>query len=293
MGSIRKISREIRIRGDWLIILVVVAVIAAGYVEKYLLVLLSITLHECMHAVIACFFGGRVAVIRFLPVGLNVDIEEAPLRQRERIWIYIAGPAANLALFMICSLVYMLWFPLSYTLLFVAYTNLYLAVFNLLPAVPLDGGRILRELLAHRVGFYHASRIQRCTSVLIAAAVIAAGILQWMGSLYNFSLLVIGFFVLFTLKTDRMEAAWMNVRNVVYRKERLLRKGIYPSRDLVVLQTIKLAEVVKYMDYDRFHIIHVLDESLQILATFTEQQVLDALLVYPPDVCFEEMLKRE
>ena len=59
----------------------------------------------------------------------------------------------------------------------------------------------------------------------------------------------------------------MNVKNVVYRHSRLMRKGIYAARDIVVLKSVHLSEVLKHMDFDRFHIVYVLDDELKIADT--------------------------
>ncbi len=84
----------------------------------------------------------------------------------------------------------------------------------------------------------------------------------------------------------------MNVKSIIYRRSRLVRKGVYQARDLVVLKNVMLSEIIKNMDFDRFHIIHVLDDDLKLVKTFTEQEIIDALFENTTDITFDELIKK-
>jgi stage IV sporulation protein FB len=93
------------------------------------------------------------------------------------------------------------------------------------------------------------------------------------------------------LKYEDVEAALMNMRDIVYRRSRLIQKGIYQARDLVVIKSVRLGEVIKYLDYDRFHIIYVLDENLGLTGVYTEQEILDGMIKYNSEFTFEEFIR--
>lgn len=82
----------------------------------------------------------------------------------------------------------------------------------------------------------------------------------------------------------------MNIKNLIYKRSRFLRKGIYPGRELVVLNSAKLSEILKNMDFDRFHIIYVLDKELKFVKLFTEQDIIESLLKYNSDITFDELI---
>ena len=83
----------------------------------------------------------------------------------------------------------------------------------------------------------------------------------------------------------------MNIKNIVYRRSRLVTKGIYPAREIVVMKNVKLSEVIKVMDYANiFHIVNVLDEQLRVIKIMTEQEILDALMINSVDTTFERLL---
>ncbi len=120
-----------------------------------------VLLHELGHSLAARKFGIPVAEIVLYPIGGVARIGKMP-RPREEFWITVAGPAVNLAIAAV------LWLSLSARQLLpglsdagaagpdlwqrLLVANIALFVFNMLPAFPMDGGRILRSLLAMRVG---------------------------------------------------------------------------------------------------------------------------------------------
>lgn len=66
----------------------------------------------------------------------------------------------------------------------------------------------------------------------------------------------------------------MNFETLVNRRQRILRKKIYPALEFVVLADCTLGEVIRRLDYDRFHIIYILNENLDIMGKITEQELI-------------------
>lgn len=84
----------------------------------------------------------------------------------------------------------------------------------------------------------------------------------------------------------------MNIKYLVYKRSRFLKKGVYPGRELVVIQNMRLGDIIKNMDFDRFHIIYVLDEDMKLVRVFTEQEIIDNLSKYDSEMSFEELIKQ-
>lgn len=261
-----------------------------GQFEKYLIVFLSILLHELGHMTIALALKGRVFSIRVLPIGLNAVMDLNIMNKRSRIVVYLFGPLVNFILAALCTILKPYYLRDSDSINFFTLTNITLAFFNLVPVIPLDGGKILREILAFKFGLFSAKNYIRYFSVMLAILLAALGVLVFITN-SNFSLFIIGLYVFFSLKYEDLEAALMNMRDIVHRRSRLIKKGIYQARDLVVIKRVRLGEVIKYLDYDRFHIIYVLDESLRLMGAFTEQEILDGMLQYNSELTFEEFIQ--
>ncbi|MHB8633651.1 MAG: site-2 protease family protein, partial [Thermoplasmatota archaeon] len=122
----------------------------------------SVTLHELAHSLVALRFGMKVRSITLLPIG-GVSQMESPMRDpRREFLVSAAGPLTNVVLAVPLLVADLLMTGRGSLHTFVRWswiTNLTLGAFNLLlPAFPMDGGRVLRALLARRMGYARATR---------------------------------------------------------------------------------------------------------------------------------------
>jgi Zn-dependent protease/CBS domain-containing protein len=164
-----------------------------------LLLFACVVLHELGHSLAGRRFGYRVRDITLLPIGGVASFERLPTNPRQELIIAIAGPAVNVAL---AGLLYVLLFltnsfvPLERLgiaqgsiLERLLVVNLFLALFNLLPAFPMDGGRMLRAILAQRMDY--AAATQRAARIGQGMALL----LGFVGLLGNPILIFIALFV--------------------------------------------------------------------------------------------------
>ncbi|HEY5941198.1 MAG TPA: site-2 protease family protein, partial [Gemmatimonadales bacterium] len=143
----------------------------AGAITAALLLLAlfaCILLHEFGHILMARRFGVRTPDVILLPIGGVARLERIPDEPRQELLIALAGPAVTLAIVVLLYLVLAvsgpepsLWGlqPAGPFLDNLMRVNLYLLLFNLFPAFPMDGGRVLRALLASRLGLVAGTRI--------------------------------------------------------------------------------------------------------------------------------------
>ena len=160
----------------------------------------SVLLHELGHALVSRRFGIKTTEIVLYPIG-GISRPERKPKPAEEFWISLAGPFVNLViagallgyLYLTGSLVAPeeMLKPTDHNLLErIAAGNLILAVFNLLPAFPMDGGRVLRALLARHRGEDEATRIAAATGQALAFLIGLYGLLS-----AQFMLVFIAFFV--------------------------------------------------------------------------------------------------
>ena len=128
----------------------------------------SVLLHELGHAVVARRLGVHVAGIELSFFGGAAKMADMPRRSDHEIAIAAAGPAVSLMLGGLgLGLGAALHVPLLGT---IGWINFVLAAFNLIPALPMDGGRILRALLSKKVGFVRATDLSVQVSRVVAVA---------------------------------------------------------------------------------------------------------------------------
>jgi Zn-dependent protease/CBS domain-containing protein len=175
-----------------------------------------VVFHEMGHATMARKFGIQTRDITLLPIGGLARLERMPEEPKQELWIALAGPAMNLAIATILYAWLILrhqWEPLSQLRIatgpFVErllVANLSLVFFNLIPAFPMDGGRVLRALLASRMTYLKATRIAAWVGQGLAL------IFGFIGLLTNPLLLFIGVFIWIAA---RQEASAIQVRSTL------------------------------------------------------------------------------
>ncbi len=127
---------------------------------------LSIALHELGHSFVAMHKGCRVREITLLIIGGAAVMDNMPRKPRDELLMAIAGPAVSASLALLFGVAFLALRPASgpvaewvqVFLLFTAIANAVLAGFNLIPAYPMDGGRVLRALLSPHLGRLRATR---------------------------------------------------------------------------------------------------------------------------------------
>lgn len=165
----------------------------------------SLLLHELAHSVVARRFGVQIKGITLFLFGGVAELAEEPKSATAEFWIALAGPAMSLSL----SAVFWLLARLSgqiltapavtETLSYLAAVNLVIALFNLVPAFPLDGGRVLRAYLWHRHGdILRATKAAARSGTIFAYGLMFLGVLVLFQGLLITGLwyIMIGFFVL-------------------------------------------------------------------------------------------------
>lgn len=192
----------------------------AFMVALVLLLFLCVLLHELGHSLVAQFFGVQVADITLWPLGGLARIAKMPERPYQEFVMTAAGPATNILLAILLSLGAFAWLgpgqmlslatspwlfrgflsgmSAETLLLLLIANNVLLAVFNLIPAFPLDGGRMLRALLAGVLSYRRATVIAAYVGQIFA---LLLGALALIGS--NVFLGAIAIFVFFGAWQER------------------------------------------------------------------------------------------
>src|ERR671914_1692567 len=220
MGGAFKIGRVagIDLKVHWTFFLLLAFYAFAGYqasgslanalVTALIIVALfvCVVLHEYGHSLVAQRLGIEIQDITVLPIGGVARLKSLPTRPWDEVKIAIAGPLVNVVL---APIFFAIALPLGASPLDIAnivqggnslgqifaylgFINVSLVVFNLIPAFPLDGGRVLRGLLATRLGAVRATDVSAAIGQFFAAAFFLIGLLGG-----NFLLALVAVFIYF------------------------------------------------------------------------------------------------
>ncbi|WP_144925572.1 CBS domain-containing protein [Halorubrum salsamenti] len=247
----------------------------------------GVLLHEFGHSIVAMRYGYEIESITLWLLGGLASFTEFPEDWKHEFWIAIAGPVVSVAVGVVCYGVFA-FAPVGSSVLFVfgylALLNVVLAVFNMLPAFPMDGGRVLRAILARNQP--HAQATQR-------AAAIGKVFAFFMGliGLFSFQLLliVLAFFIYIAASGEAqqttLKAAFedVTVADVMTRRENLhtvtedtsiadLMSRMFEERhtgypvlhgdDLIGMVTLEDARSVREVERDAYQVADVMETEV-------------------------------
>jgi len=158
----------------------------------------SVLVHELAHSVVAVRRDYKISGITLFLFGGLSQIEDAPDEAKREAWMAFVGPLSSILIGLIFTPLFLVVNDLgstvavqaiAITLSIIAFYNLFLGFFNLVPAFPMDGGRVLRAELAKRMDFLRATQIAVWIGKYLAIAMAIVGVL------INFWLILIAFFI--------------------------------------------------------------------------------------------------
>jgi Zn-dependent protease/CBS domain-containing protein len=240
----------------------------------------SVFLHELMHSIVALSYGMKVRQIILFIFGGVSDIQEETKDFRKEFRIAAAGPVASFA---IAGIFAAIWWPISQTnanfpviegvLLYGAIVNVLLGAFNLIPAFPLDGGRILRAgLIRWKKSYNEATRIAARVGIAISYGFMGIGFFAMLfGSFISgIWILLIGWFLNSGAQSYLAQHELTSVLSAVRLQDIMNSRVIAVGKDMSVGELL-VGYFGRYMKSS----FPVLDNSGRLLGMVTVQKALD------------------
>ena len=268
-----------------------------------LLLFVGVVLHELAHSLVAIQFGSRVEEIVLLPLGGVARMEDVPERPYQELFMAIAGPVTSGLIGLALGVSIFLLFPQGWTeilsrftqafflrtrplewvhiLPYLAFVNIFLAIFNMIPAFPMDGGRVLRAILASVMPF------GRATAVAVGVGKGLAWIIGLFGlATGNILVILVALFVYMgAVQEGRMvkvkvALAGLKVRQVFSRQAR------------AVSPFVPLGQAVDMM-LEGFQADFPVCDGERLVGMLTRDDVLSALKERGPQVAIEDVMQRD
>jgi stage IV sporulation protein FB len=284
-----------RVRVHPLALIGAIVFIGAGQGGAVLAALLALVIHELAHVFTAKAFHLPVPEIEFTPFGGVAhmeDISEAtPVQQ---FVVAAAGPLMSWICCLVCAgLLQMNWVSLAQIEGFLRW-NLLLLCFNLIPVLPLDGGRMLQALLTPWLGWQKAMRILSNAGIL--AGLLLNGLAIW-GAIHgvaNISLVITGCYLMYAAHLSRTMAAVQCIHGVISKKMKLEREKTLKVEWLGSSGATSIRELFRRMSPGKYHRVIVLDEDgLKSMGELDDSVLVNALLDTPNDTLSEIIKKHK
>ena len=205
------------------------------------IIFLCVVIHELAHILASLKSGVPAKTVVLLPIGGVTLMDEmrqpvsTPGMWKREIGISLAGPLVNLSIGIIAGLVLWNWMPKAqllgkpYIFSFdlprsFVWCNIGLALLNLVPGYPLDGGRVLRALFSRRMDSIHATRRAVSIGQTVATVLMLSGMLQYFesGNTSSTWLTMIGFFIFVAAQLEERSAIFQSVLETVHLEDIML-----------------------------------------------------------------------
>lgn len=257
----------------------------AGLLSEAIIVFGCILIHELAHVFIALNYGLQVKEIELLPIGGVARIQGlTDTSSAVETRVAMAGPLVN---FLLAGMVWaMTWYiDIKWSnYLFFIETNMAVGLFNLLPALPLDGGRIYRAGLTKLVGYrqatLQAANVGRITAICLAVA----GLWSIYYGVINFTLLFLSVFLYLAATREHGMASYICMRHLTRKKEELLSRGVLVTVQFTAVSTTPLRDIIRWFEPQKYHMVFVVEKNCRTVCLLTESDILEGIITSGVDI---------
>ncbi|NLB89129.1 MAG: hypothetical protein GX790_07895 [Syntrophomonadaceae bacterium] len=255
---------------------------------EILVIVASVLLHEIAHTIMGKVLGVKVVEIELLPFGGQAKLEDfTGLDPGKEIFVALAGPLISISL---AFSLYFLDLAGEYEIVpYLIKINLLLGVFNLLPALPLDGGRILRSLLSPMKGFRQATYICANIGKIFAIAIISyGGFLLYIGNYSGVNFVLIGILLFWAAHREKNLLMFAFMRYLVNKTGELKTKGFLSGEQIVSKKDTLIKEILHTSRPLSYMLVFVVDDNNNIISIKTEAELIEALLEKGPKTTLKD-----
>lgn len=267
----------------------VIFLIIIGYRGQIVYTFIIVFCHELIHYLAARHYKFSGFDIEFIIVGTVIklkDLDEAT--KEEDIIISSSAPIGNLLFSIVFYILYEKFEIQMFYMLFSI--NLAIGLFNLIPAFPLDGGRILRSLLNFRIDYRRANKITIVIGIIIGIILMLIYVISFLKGYRIFNIGIIGLFIVVCSLRENERTSYIIMGDIIKKNYKFLKRGYMENRNISIHHKQDLLTAMSLFDKNKYNIFTVLDDYMKIVDIVYEEEIIEALKVYG-NITLEEFLK--
>ncbi len=271
---------------------IILIILVCSYNSMFIFALLWVFLHELVHILVALKFGCKFYNIELHVFGMRADLLDIDsLKRSQKILVYLSGALLNISLAIIFYII-----NIRYNTNFIEMSmnlNIGLAIFNLLPAYPLDGSRVLEILLSKKMLFKKAQKVISIISYFIAILFMIIAILTYifLHSL-NISMIIGAIIIIYITRIEEHTTMYITMGNIVKKRNNLLKNKYIENKTISVYYKQGLVNVLALVDRNKFNTFYILDDDMKLIYILNEDELIHALKVYG-NMTLEEYIKQK
>ena len=257
---------------------VLIASILGGYLPAFALSYLCALLHEVTHISVARYLGVGISHMEILPFGvcarLKCSVIKNPLHE---IAVALSGPLFNIITASVTYFICLVCNLDNELFSYFFYCNTAIALVNFIPALPLDGGRVLRAALTMKAGTVYAYKLTVKISRVPILMLLLLSVYLLLTRRFNFSFILIGVFLLGNLCTEQTNISKLALREMLDFEDKLKDTDMNRTTVITAHKATPARRILRHLSYSSYNIIHVVDDRLHVAKTLTEGQLIRAL----------------
>jgi stage IV sporulation protein FB len=239
-----------------------------GHFLEIITLCILVLIHELGHVVAAWSYGWRIQSIELLPIGGVAKTDEwGTVPAKEEIVVALAGPFHHIWMILFSLLAFHFgWWSEAWTTYFIQ-GNLFIALFNLVPIYPLDGGRVLQALLSYVLPYRLCIHITYWISIILSVLLIGLGFFS------SFPLFTIAMFLLMTNIKHLRAHHLQYLRFLLYRRHNGVSHDV-PIRKVEISPVLQTASIMQNWYKECYHVFEMKDQTGKTIGFIPEEKLL-------------------